>query len=172
MAQAECEIIRVDFENKQVVSKNTRSTPVSPLNKNKLETFSQFVDQDLTTLIIDTLNYEVQVPDSLQKNPAMQLNWSHKFQLPDFEYDENGVQGTLTFNQQPFFVVVPWESVRGMFHPRNAQNNAMWLEKPIEAMNEANDGIRQVLGANLKPRARKAVLKGFKKLFARRAKKA
>lgn len=95
----------------EVVYVNFRKKTYPPENAEKLEYFADLLDLGKTDIMIDAGNAEVLVPADFKGNPALMLSWSHKFRLSDFEYDEEGVSGTLSFNRIPFSVFVPWDAV-------------------------------------------------------------
>jgi hypothetical protein len=46
-----------------------------------------------------------------QERLVLQVGWEMPVPIPDLEIDENGIRGTLTFNREPFYCVVPWVSL-------------------------------------------------------------
>ena len=57
----------------------------------------------------------VSVPSTLAAEPQLNLDFSHRFGLADFVYDERGVRASLSFNRQPYFCEVPWSAVYSLF---------------------------------------------------------
>ena len=67
----------------------------------------------------DTLfkNQQALDADSLVKYAGelqLNLNFSHKFGVADFFYDDDGVRCSLSFQGQPFFCDIPWTAVWGL----------------------------------------------------------
>jgi hypothetical protein len=44
----------------------------------------------------------------------LSLNFSHRFGIPDFNYDVDGVRASLSFQGHPMLCDVPWSAVYGM----------------------------------------------------------
>lgn len=80
-------------------------------NRQKRELFDRLMQAGVTALHLDPRRSGVQVPGHLTQQSWLVLNWSHRYQISDFHYDEHGVQGSLSFARQPFFCRVPWDAV-------------------------------------------------------------
>lgn len=108
----------VDFQRKKLVSrrsdeKDEEQVP-DQINLDKMNYFSSLLQQGMTTIRINTKCNGVVLPNHLKDQLLTQLNWSVKFRIPDFQYDERGVRGTLSFNKTPCYTDVPWEGVWAM----------------------------------------------------------
>ena len=55
------------------------------------------------------------------------MNWSHKFNIEDFAYDELGVRGTLSYKDRLYFTNIPWSSVWAISFP-NGTKPREWRE--------------------------------------------
>jgi hypothetical protein len=55
------------------------------------------------------------VPAQFRDEAQLNLDFSEKFGLADFVYDERGVRASLSFQRQPFFCDVPWSGVYMLF---------------------------------------------------------
>ena len=161
MKSGDCEVIRVDFAKKEVLGRDKLTLPTKN-TANKLDLFQRLIENSLTTVIVNTKDFIVQVPDEYQNVTDLQLSWSYKFGLPDFEFDNKSIRGSLSFGGQSFYVIVPWDSITGMFQPNIKGNEVFWFHKLTEEGKHEPGDAGQILGANLKARAREAVLKGVK----------
>lgn len=85
--------------------------PSTEESKAKLTYFSELIKRGRTTLTIDSRKSGVVLPSNLLNNKSVCIDWSTKFGILDFAYDEGGVRGTLTFAGQPFFTLLPWKSI-------------------------------------------------------------
>ena len=110
---------------------------------NKLAQFTRMVDQGLTTVVVQTYVAGVSVPREFSSQLRMMLNWSHRFRLPDFAYDESGIVGTLSFSSGDHRVVLPWDSVYIMFRPEQAA----WAWWPTSVPAELRPFLPQMLGS-------------------------
>ena len=75
----------------------------------------------------------------------LKLNFSHKFGVADFFYDDDGVRASLSFSGQAFFVDVPWTAVYGMLSHVDGER-MIWP-----------DSLPEELKALLPPQARHAI---------------
>lgn len=107
----------IDFQRKELVSKRIESDErdiPDQSNLDKMNYFSLLLQQGMSTIRINTKCPGVVLPSHLKNQLLTQLNWSVKFKIPDFQYDEEGVRGTLSFNKIPCYTDVPWEAVWSM----------------------------------------------------------
>lgn len=102
-------VVRVDFKRAQ------RSSPSDPLAPQKFAVFSRFVAKGKVMVTLDARRTGVSVPSHLAQESQLNLDFSDRFGLSDFAYDERGVRASLSFNRQPFFCDVPWSAVYALF---------------------------------------------------------
>ena len=60
---------------------------------------------------LDARKSGVCVPVNHATNPALALNLSLRFNIPDFTIDEHGVSASLSFDRTPFPCVLPWTAI-------------------------------------------------------------
>lgn len=77
----------------------------------KLKAFKDALEKGVVMVHLDATRPGVSVPSAYAKNPILGLNFSYKYNLPDFAFDEEGVSATLSFDEGYFYCLVPWESV-------------------------------------------------------------
>lgn len=105
-------VIRVAFGQKKDSAPPPKPAPKSSSErKEKLETFSRYIEEGKVMVTFDARAEGVKVPPSHKGDFQLGLNFSHLFRLDDFDYDEVGVRASLSFSGQPFFCDVPWSSV-------------------------------------------------------------
>jgi hypothetical protein len=80
----------------------------------KLVVFEEMLEHGIVLLTFDTRVKGVEVPAAFRGTPQLHLSFSMRFRIDDFEVDEDGVRGTLSFDDGPFRCIVPWEAVYGM----------------------------------------------------------
>ena len=101
--------------------------PEDPLAAKKLEIFSKFIDLGMVSVTFDTRQPGVSVPARFHHQPSLVLNFSHRFFIEDFTYDELAVCASLSFGGQPFYCVVPWAAVK-MLHSHHDKSAAVFDE--------------------------------------------
>jgi hypothetical protein len=118
-------IYYVDFKNKKLTSTTTNiEKEVQPdqTNLDKFSYFCELICDSMTTVKINTKAEGVEVPGSVKEQHLIAaINWSHKFNLEDFIYDEEGVRGTLSFKERLFFTNIPWRSVWAISFPNGGK---------------------------------------------------
>ena len=87
---------------------------LAPCLRSKLDVFSELIQQNRVRITFRPRFAGVLIPEHLWKEQLVSLDWSMLFGLPDFNYDETGVSGTLSFAGQPFYVSLPWDAVVAM----------------------------------------------------------
>lgn len=134
-------IYYVDFKKKKLISKTNVAHKPSPRDEEKLDYFTTLIDRGLTQLLVDSTNTGVSLPSYIIGNPAVQINWSHNYRISDFEFDELGVRGTLSFNKKNFYVELPWESVWMMYRPEEGKPSCRsWREDAPPGLLEVAEG--------------------------------
>ncbi len=102
-------VVRVDFKRAQ------RTSPSDPTAPQKYAVFGRFIDRGKVMVTLDARRAGVSVPPQYVDEPQLNLDFSERFGLADFGYDERGVRASLSFNRHPFFCDVPWSSVYALF---------------------------------------------------------
>lgn len=129
-------VFHVDFKNKKLLEKKDtdvveKTTPQAsaPTKISKKEYFQQLINTGMVQVCINPKARGVKLPASLKSEPVIMLNWSQKFHIKDFEFDDKGVRGTLSFNSTNFFVDTPWKSIWAIFLANNPKETMkMWEE--------------------------------------------
>jgi hypothetical protein len=100
-----------------------------PLAHAKLEAFSRFIEESKVAVTLNTFWPGVHVPEQFTKRSELVLNFSHRYYIDDFTYDEHAICATLSFGGEPFYCIVPWAAVRMLFC--HATNEALAFEETI-----------------------------------------
>ena len=116
-------VVRVDFSSRKPKTKAIRppqrvqppaSTELSPERPEKLRQFARLIEKGMVMVTVDARLAAVRVPSRFVGELQLNLNFSHRFGLEDFDYDDDGVRASLSFGGQPFFCDLPWSTVYGM----------------------------------------------------------
>ena len=108
------EVVRVDFGASRASSSTpptAESVVPSPHDGEKLAVFTRMIDRGLVMVTLDARAQGVHVPEWLATEPQLALNFSHRFGIADFDYDERGVRASLSFSGHDVFCDVPWAAV-------------------------------------------------------------
>jgi stringent starvation protein B len=101
-------VVRVNFE------KNIQSVEHRLLSEKKRQLFEQWLAKGLVTVLLDARVPGVKVPEDFKQDGDLRLNFSFKFQIIDFNFDNNAIKATLSFEAGPFLCEIPWSSVYGL----------------------------------------------------------
>lgn len=114
-------VVRVDFAAKRPkpAPPPTRTQPpaaveLGPERPEKLRMFARLIERGMVMVTLDARTGLARVPAKLASELQLNLNFSHRFGLEDFDYDDDGVRASLSFGGQPFFCDVPWSTVYGL----------------------------------------------------------
>lgn len=117
-------VVRVDFAAKRArptpkPPKPARAQPPSaaeltPERPEKLRMFARLIERGMVMVTLDARTGIARVPVKLASELQLNLNFSHRFGLEDFDYDDDGVRASLSFGGHPFFCDLPWSTVYGM----------------------------------------------------------
>lgn len=85
--------------------------------KDKRAQLERLLQKGAVMVFVDARLKAVLVPEAHKANPRLPLNLDYAFGLPDFKVMETHVEGSLSFNQSPFFCVLPFDSIYMMTSP-------------------------------------------------------
>ncbi len=77
----------------------------------KLAAFARYIEDGMVMVTIDARPVGVKVPAQFRGNCQLNLNFSHRFFLDDFEYDDRGVRASLSFSGTSSLCDIPWPAV-------------------------------------------------------------
>lgn len=100
--------------------------------------FQRMLKTDLQVRI-NTSKIGVILPNWLYDQPSILLAVGLYLAkpIPDLEVNEDGIRGTMSFNQQPFKVSIPWTAV-WMLIEKSTGVGCLWLEDaPVQPVAEA-----------------------------------
>ena len=102
----------------------------------KRQTLLHFLERGVTMVHLDARQPGVVVPPQYAQEPHLRLNLSYRYNIPDLELRERGVQATLSFGGRPFRCVLPWGSIFGI--TSHAGEGQVW---PEDLPGEVMEGI-------------------------------
>lgn len=123
-------VLRVDFKRAQ------RSAPQDPTAPQKHAVFSRFIEKGKVMVTVDARRPGVSVPRQFAEEQQLNLDFSERFGLADFRYDERGVRASLSFNRQPFFCDVPWSAVYALFSHVDNERLTWARSLPVEILDQ------------------------------------
>ena len=80
----------------------------------KREFFSKALQGGIASLYLDPRVEGVIVPEKFRGSPTLVLNYSYRYHIADFDFDDERVVASLSFGGFPFQCVVPWDAVIGI----------------------------------------------------------
>ena len=86
----------------------------SDLRRIKREVFESSLEKGVTSLHLDATVQGTRVPEHLSGQRNLVLNYSYRYQIPDFDFNDEGVIASLSFKGVQFQCVVPWDAVFGI----------------------------------------------------------
>lgn len=147
-------VVRVDFGAKKakpkvpVLTQPPASSELGPERPEKLRMFARLIERGMVMVTVDARKDNARVPSRLLRELQLNLNFSHKFGVADFFYDDDGVRASLSFQGTPFFVDLPWTAIYGMSSHVDGER-MIWP-----------DSLPQELKAMVPPQARHGVKDG------------
>ncbi|MCG3172423.1 MAG: hypothetical protein GMKNLPBB_00575 [Myxococcota bacterium] len=115
------------------------------INAEKKAALLELMEMGLTMIHLDARRDDVLVPSHLKINPCLRLNLSYKFHIPDLTIGDDGLGATLSFNRQPFYCRLPWDSIYGMTS-ETADGGFIWEESIPQDLREH---MKRVLAAQV-----------------------
>ena len=83
-----------------------------PVALKKLDIFTEFVDAGMVSVTMDSTAPGVSVPPQFRGRPELVLNFSLRFYIEDFTYDEHAICASLSFSGSPYYCIIPWGAVK------------------------------------------------------------
>ena len=119
-------IFYVDFEKKTLIETcevaSAKIIPIAP--SDKFQYFEKLINTGLVQVLVNPSAKGVALPEYLMKELVIPINWSFKFQIPDFVFDAEGIRGTLSFGGKPTLIKLPWESIWAIMLVNNVKDTA------------------------------------------------
>lgn len=129
-AEPPANLVRVDFKRAQ------RTAPSDPTAPQKYGVFSRFIERGKVMVTLDSRRAGVHVPSKFAGEQQLNLDFSERFGLADFVYDERGVRASLSFNRQPFFCDVPWAAVYALYSHVDSERLTWPRSLPTEILDQ------------------------------------
>ncbi len=132
-------VVRVDFAARKAKPKQPvllsppSSSELAADRPEKLRMFSRLIERGMVMVTIDARKDNARVPSRFSGELNLNLNFSHKFGIHDFFYDDDGVRCSLSFQGTPFFVDVPWTAIYGM-HSHADGERMVWPDSMPEEL--------------------------------------
>lgn len=85
--------------------------PLSEADERKRDQFDAWIREGLVMTIVNTTFPDVRVPAQFVGQVMLRLNFSLRYNVPDFRWDDGGIVCTLSFGGTPFRCEVPWGAI-------------------------------------------------------------
>ncbi len=133
-------VVNVDFKAPLKPKRQPLSAKDKRRNREKLDVFKQLVEQGMVMVVMDSRKPGVQVPPRFADDHQLRLNFSLKFYIDDFEYDDYGVRASLSFNKVPYYCDIPWDAVYAL-NSQAVEQGVMW---PDDVPNELQNMVEEI----------------------------
>ena len=110
----------------------------------KRAAFTALLANGITALHMDARVAGLRVPAHLRDRSWLVLNFSYGYQLSDFNFDDDGVEASLSFGGRPFPCFVPWEAVFAMSDESRDTFHVWQEDMPPEAVASLADASAAV----------------------------
>ena len=101
-------------------------------NRAKQRCFRHLLEGGIAALHFDARHPGVQVPPRFANDPWLVLNFSWRYNVADFLFDDEHVQGSLSFSGRPYFCVIPWTAVFAMTNEARTEGQHWADDMPQE----------------------------------------
>jgi stringent starvation protein B len=98
----------------------------------KRKLFETLLEAGVAALHLDPRAVGVAVPGHFTDQPVLVLNFSFRYGVRDFRFDDKGVEASLSFSRQPFYCVVPWAAVFAVTNDDRTQGSVWQEDLPPE----------------------------------------
>ncbi len=123
-------------------------------SRHKLKAFEQMLQNGVVMVMLDPTHPGVVVPAGMDKHVSLNLNFSLKYGLRDFVYNEQSVSASLSFNKRLTHCVIPWTAVFGLKSAIDDNDHLVWPDDMPEVLRN-----RVLLSVRSEPESRDPKLK-------------
>ena len=102
-------------------------------NRAKLRCFRHMLDNGVTALHFDARGPDVSVPERFRDDPWLVLNFSYRYNVADFTFDDKEVRASLQFGGVPYLCIVPWKVVFAITDDARTQGQHWQEDLPADA---------------------------------------
>lgn len=110
-------------------------------NRAKLRCFRHLLETGVTALHFDARRPGVEVPLHLRDDPWLVLNYSYRYNVSDFAFDDAGVTATLSFAGQGHLCFVPWTAVFAITD--DARTEGQHWQEDVPTAPKRSEGARR-----------------------------
>ncbi len=122
-------------------------------NLQKRKIFDDMLQAGIAAVHLDARQPGVLVPPHLADQAWLVLNYSWRYRVADFRFDDEAVEASLSFGGQSHFCRVPWAAVFAVTDPGRSQGQIWHDEVPGEVVPAA---AKPQPGAKTQPRVKTA----------------
>jgi|GEM_PF-1803974 len=121
-------VVRVNFKDRITAGESVIADRLqAKLDLEKFELCGRWISHGTICLLFDARDIAVLVPNEFKQRGDLRLNFCFRFHIPDFNFNENGIWATLSFDSGEFFCMVPWRFVYGM-QSQELKQGAVWFD--------------------------------------------
>lgn len=106
--------------------------------REKKKLFMTLLESGITALHLDPRRVGVIVPGRFRIQNWLVLNYSYRYGIADFRFDDQIIEATLSFGGQPFYCRVPWSAVFAITDSTR-QRGRIWHD---EVPSDVDDAVR------------------------------
>lgn len=110
------------------------------------DVFAELLQDGITSLHLDARHLGVRVPPWLRDRGWLVLNYSYRYNIADFEFDDDEVFASLSFGGRPYPCRVPWSAVFGI---SDAGRDRLWIWPSLVPEDQVADLLPAPLRAAL-----------------------
>lgn len=110
------------------------------------DVFAALLQDGITALHLDARHPGVRVPPWLRDRGWLVLNYSYRYNIVDFDFDDDEVFASLSFGGRPYPCRVPWSAVFGI---SDAGRDRLWIWPALVPADQVGDLLPAPLRAAL-----------------------
>lgn len=114
VAAAPTNVVHLKFGARGGDARADVPAPTNPPEPEKRRAFARLILESMVLVHLDPRRPGVRVPARSARESQLALNFSHRFGVADFVYDDHGVRASLSFGGVPTFCDIPWSAVYSM----------------------------------------------------------
>lgn len=132
------------FDNERREKDEKAISALEESRRTKRDFFSKALQGGIASVYLDPRLVDVKVPENFKGQDVLILNYSYRYHVADFDFDDEKIVASLSFNGVPRQTTVPWDAVIGIGNQSEGVFYSFVTDLPVAMKNEEKKSVQKV----------------------------